>query len=297
MRIVIATVGLALAAVLGSAQAPQGRRTVATVADERLVEISGMALARADGQLWVHNDSGDGPNLYVINLRGRLVAMVRLQGAQAIDWEDMARAEIATGGGAVTARLYAGDIGDNYAVRPQVRVYRLDEPEVPELRDRPVVLDVVAEAFDLVYPDGAHDAETLLVETPAQGGGGERIIILSKRASPNHVYHAVLPERPAGPIRLVDAGPIRGIADPMITGGDVDRTGQRVVVRTYAQAFEWDVADGDIVHALVGRDPARTCALPDQPQGEAICYDREDTGFFTISEAAEGPTPLYWVPR
>ena len=53
--------------------------------------------------------------------------------------------------------LYIGDIGDNDAKRKRVTIYRVPEPEPTAQQPRP--LDAV---YHLTYPDGAHDAESLL---------------------------------------------------------------------------------------------------------------------------------------
>ena len=78
---------------------------------------------------------------------GRLLREVTLQGAEAVDWEDIA----------IRGRtLYVGDIGDNAAQRPDIAVYRFGAAGAPRaVRERKLALR---------YPDGAHDAEALLVD-------------------------------------------------------------------------------------------------------------------------------------
>ena len=53
-------------------------------------------------------------------------------------------------------RLYVGDIGDNDSKRKTIRVYYFDDPK-PDDETR------TYKAWDFRYPDGPHDAETLLV--------------------------------------------------------------------------------------------------------------------------------------
>ena len=133
-------------------------RKVGTVTAPAATELSGLALSRS-GTLWTHNDSGDGPRVLALDRRGRLQREVVLNGAEAIDWEDIA----------VRGRtVYVGDIGDNLAARPNVTVYRFREPP-------PGVTSVTPERIDLRYTDGAHDAETLLVD-PRSGA----IIVITK---------------------------------------------------------------------------------------------------------------------
>jgi len=98
-----------------AAQVPEflsGRR-VGTVQTELIHEASGIAASRKNpGVLWVHNDSGDSARLYAVNLEGKLVAVCRIKGARARDWEDIA---VGPGPGPRQDYLYIGDIGDNGA--------------------------------------------------------------------------------------------------------------------------------------------------------------------------------------
>jgi hypothetical protein len=62
-----------------------------TFRSARLIESSGVAASRTHaGILWTHNDSGDGPNLYATDLHGTDRGAVRVPGAAAVDWEDIA---------------------------------------------------------------------------------------------------------------------------------------------------------------------------------------------------------------
>ena len=55
-----------------------------------LAESSGIVVSRAQrGVYWTHNDSGDGANLYAIDIAGKLLATFKVAGAEARDWEDM----------------------------------------------------------------------------------------------------------------------------------------------------------------------------------------------------------------
>ena len=116
-----------------------------------LPEASGLALSRRSPErLWSHNDSG-GPALIALNPRGAVTGRVRLSGIRIDDWEAVA-VGTCPGGSCV----YIGDIGDNDAKRPRITVHRLVEPATADTASVP-------ESFHATYPDGAHDAETLLV--------------------------------------------------------------------------------------------------------------------------------------
>jgi hypothetical protein len=74
----------------------------------------------------------------------------------------------------------------------------------------------------------------------------------------------------------------------VVTGGANSPDGSRVVLRTYADAFEFDVTGGDVVKAITTGTP-RITALPDEPQGESITYSPDGSSFLTVSETAAQP--------
>jgi hypothetical protein len=84
-----------------------------------------------------------------------------------------------------------------------------------------------------------------------------------------------------------------------ITGGDTAPDFTRVVLRTYTDAFEFKVADGDVVAAITEGTPTIT-PLPGEPQGEAITYTADGQFFLTVSETAEfegvDPVILRYTP-
>ncbi|HEV2836710.1 MAG TPA: hypothetical protein VGW58_15435, partial [Pyrinomonadaceae bacterium] len=165
--------------------------TLANIADPSINESSGLVASRTlPGAYWTHNDSGDGPFIYALNTRGEPLGTFRVTGATNRDWED-----IAAGPGPQRGRLYLyiGDIGDNDKVRSEIVVYRVLEPQLKSAtndstKKRPVTTEP-AEAIRLVYPDGKHDAETLLVH-PSTGN----LYIITKILFANPaVYEASAP--------------------------------------------------------------------------------------------------------
>src|SRR5215213_1725953 len=56
-----------------------------------LHESSGLAVShRQAGVLWTHNDSGDGAELFAVDVSGRALGTSRITGAENEDWEDVA---------------------------------------------------------------------------------------------------------------------------------------------------------------------------------------------------------------
>ena len=64
---------------------------VPTVQDPVLDEVSGVVASRVHPPvLWVHNDSGGKPAVYAIAPDGTSLGAYRVDGARAVDWEDIA---------------------------------------------------------------------------------------------------------------------------------------------------------------------------------------------------------------
>src|SRR4051794_11565392 len=60
---------------------------VATITDPDLTESSGVAAShRYPGSYWTHNDSGDGPRVFLFDFAGIVRAKLTVAGAGAVDW-------------------------------------------------------------------------------------------------------------------------------------------------------------------------------------------------------------------
>ncbi|WP_422770058.1 hypothetical protein ACN28C_25480 [Plantactinospora sp. WMMC1484] len=245
---------------------------VCTVDDERLPEISGLA-ATGDGYVVV-NDGSDVDNRRRIFFLGRDCAVTRSvrYPSRPRDTEDLARAPDGT--------IWIGDIGDNDRVRDTVALWKLAPGAGAPVLHR------------VSYPDGAHDAEALLLS-----GDGTPIIVTKDPGTPGlYTPDGALRPGQTVPLRKVGqftlprsttSNPYSIFGPQLVTGGAVAPDGSRVVLRTYADALEFDVTDGDVVRAVVTGTP-RIVPLPDEPQGEAISYSPDGTALLTLSEKAEG---------
>ena len=274
-------------------------RVAGRVASPELIEISGIAASRRnEGVLWAHNDSGDTPRVFAIGERGEHLAVYALGGAEALDWEAMA---IGPGPEDGADYLYLGDIGDNDRVRTGIVVYRVAEPTV----DRggvPTAQELSGvERLALRYPDGPHDAETLMAD-PSTGD----LLILTKDAANATLFRAAASSlQPGGTITLEEAARIdftqltvrreippdasvlaRG-APALPTAGDISPDGTAIAIRTYATVWVWERAPGaSVADALRGRPCEAPSAL--EAQGEAIAFTAGGRGYVTVSEGA-GP--------
>ena len=71
------------------------------------------------------------------------------------DWEDISVGPGPKG----ESYVYLGEIGDNAGIHPEIKLYRFPEPQKPGY-----YLEIEPEVAVLNYPDGAKDAETLMVD-------------------------------------------------------------------------------------------------------------------------------------
>lgn len=260
-------------------------RALGKVQNDSLRELSGIAASRRNpGVLYVHNDSGDAPRIYALNEKAQLLGVCHIQGAKERDWEDIA---VGPGPDPGMSYVYIGDIGDNGAKYPEVVVYRVPEPKIDVVKPFDQVTIGPADAIRLVYPDGARDAETLIVDPLTRD-----LYIISKRDLVAKVYRAAYPQSITRQSKLEQVAVLPFGTFP--TGGDVSPDGRRVIVRGMFHAVLWERPAGQpLWHAFSGKP--KTIPIAEEPQGEAICFDSRGQGYFTISEG-RGPTLYYFAP-
>jgi hypothetical protein len=278
----------------GKAYAARLLELIATL-PPALAESSGLAVSRAQpGVYWSHNDSGDGPNLYAIDVSGRLLATFQLAGAEARDWEDMDAGPCAgdPGPAAPPVCLYLADIGDNDGVRPWLTVYMVVEPLVsPEDAS---IRTLTWRSFRYRYPHGPDDAEALAVLPD-----GEVTIVSKGRSGTIDFFRlrrdAIARAVASGEVLLAEYAGDSGIRpDSRIgrnaTGAAVSPDATTLAVRTYYEVFFFPaVRDHDVV---TWRGPGKPCFLGDaESQGEAIAYLDRDTLLLT-SERGTGAAGL-----
>ena len=251
---------------VSTAQAQQSTRQctpkAALVELARLTEASGLAASqRTPGRLWTHNDSGQ-PVLFALDNRGAVTGQVRVGGAKVEDWEAIAVGPCETG-----SCIYIGDIGDNDAKRRRITIYRVPEPEQASGTVK------VADVLHASYPDGAHDAETLLV------AAGRLYVVTKGSTGPMAIYGFPARLQPGTTMKLERLGEASLKADDAsrITDGSVSPDGRTVVLRSRSALTFYDPAD-----LLAGRWRAvSTVAVTPikEPQGEGVVLGADNVVF------------------
>lgn len=260
-------------------------------------ESSGIvASRRTPGIYWTHNDSGDTAMIYAFDTRGQSRGTWFVSGAKAVDWEDIAIAPARVGDS--ESQLYVGDIGDNNMKRKEIVVYRFVEPVIDKAAMNGKAATVQASAIRLQYPDGAHDAEALLIHPVS----GDIYIIAKTFAATTGVYRAsaasitAVKDRPTmmeriAELRLPDA------PGNLITGGEISPDGRRVVLCDYLRGYEIELPPpiSSTDFDKIWRQPIASFDTGARQQGEAICYRADGQAVLTTSEKL--PTPLYQTTR
>jgi hypothetical protein len=230
-----------------------------TIKDSRLAENSGMARDTKSKVYWAVNDSGALGVVYGVDSTGKVKGTLRYNAfpvdAEAVAWNK--------------DRLYVGDIGDNDKKRKSIRVYWFDDPK-PNNKTR------TYHAWDFRYPDGAHDAETLLV-TP-QG----RLYIGTKELK-GGLYRA--PKKPSadGVNKLKRVGNVPAT----LTDGVILPGGKQIAYLTYAKVVVVDAKSG----AEQGSDDVSGIA-----QAEALAVGLDGTSLMVGGEGKNSKVYSMAVP-
>ncbi|HBB87433.1 MAG TPA: hypothetical protein DC047_07440 [Blastocatellia bacterium] len=264
-------------------------RVLGRLDDPAINESSGIVASRANpGLYWTHNDSGDGPNIYAFDEHGARRGTWRVRGASALDWEDIAAGP---GPQVGVSYLYLGDIGDNEGRRGEIIVYRVKEPTIQpadssSTKLKPLVTED-AEVIRLRYPDGAHDAESLLVH-PVTGD----LYIVSKIPFSNPiVYKAAAPLNTNGPTTLKRIAELNipTLFGGLITGGDISPDGLRVALCDYVDGYELVLGDARAPFDQIWKQPLKPVDLGKRKQGESIAYRLDGRALLATSEGAHPP--------
>lgn|SRR5690606_38149371 len=216
-----------------------------------LREISGAAQSdRSDEAIWVHQDSGNAPELHEVGLDGTLRSSWELPGAPNTDWEDLA-AGVADSG---RRHLFVADTGNNLRAREIVEVLRVPEPLAD---DQPGALSTVA-TIRLRHPDTPADVEALLVD-PHTGdlvlatkelSGTARVLVAPGAAwSPSGSEHL-----------LEDRGALVLGFGQALLAGDISPDGSVAALRTPSRVLLWPLdPDVPVADTLLHADP---CPAP-----------------------------------
>jgi hypothetical protein len=261
-----------------------------TLHSPRVKESSGIAASRAHpGVLWTHNDSGDDAYVYATDLTGADRGSVRIRGARAVDWEDIALGPCLTQPGAC---LYIADTGDNEMARKSVVIYAVAEPDPPDRHSGPV-RSAPAAALRLKFAGGPDDVEAIYV-SPRDSA----LYLVSKGRSGVVQLYRVPPTAWGGDTTITIAAleqlPIAPFAPlgRLVTGAAIRSDGRLVAVRTYTEIYTFVPGAGGRLTPS-GRPVCNVTGL--ELQGEAIDFLDDSTFVLTGEADRRGRGPIHTV--
>ncbi len=230
-----------------------------TPSDPRLTAVVGMAGDADHGVYWLANGGGSATTaVYAVRPDGRTAARsvfnVPSTDVQAVAYR--------------AGKVFLADIGDAKLARKTVTVVTAT---VTGLVDGTVAY----KTMEFTYPDGAHDAEAMLV------GPNDQIYFVTKGASPG-VYRA-----PAAPV-TTKANALTRVADA--PAGVTDATylpSGRVALRTAGEVFEIDPATWQTI---------ASAALPAQKDGRSLSTTLDGTGLLAGDQGNGAPVLSVRLP-
>lgn len=235
-------------------------------------EVSGMADSRStENALWVHEDSGNPAELTLITHAGDFIKSLPVINAVNRDWEDMTLAKNLSSGKNI---LYLADIGDNNEVHLTYDVYRFEEPSLADTEINNV------ERITFRYMDGSHDAEAILVDELTND-----IYIITKRDAKSGIYKIAYPQSTLS----INVASLEGALDYNgVTSAAFSPAGSEIIIKTYTHIYHYKKSSNESLTAALSKKPINI-PYEMEPQGEALCFKKDNNGFFTLSEKGLAP--------
>lgn len=242
------------------------------VAPGILDEASGLANSgTVPGCLWVNEDSQTPTQIHLLEYTGKYRKKVFIKDVTNRDWEEIA---LSDGPSAGKNYLYIGETGDNNQIFTEYIIYRFQEP--------PATADTVYQVDKLRfnYPDGSHDSEAFFVDAITKD-----IYIITKRDAKSKVYKLTYPQSTTS---VTTASFVMDLPYTGVVAASFSSRTQELLIKTYTEIFYY-VRNTESIAELLGKSYTKLSYQP-EPQGEAICFADERSGFFTLSEKAFAPS-------
>lgn len=237
-------------------------------------EASGLASSVVNpGMLWTHNDSGDKARIFLIDGQGRNRAVVWLKDFSNRDWEDIS---VGPGPEEGKSYVYVGEIGDNASRYEYKYLYRIEEPVIPEGSS---VVDTTLSNVDTIkftLQGGPRDTEAVIVHPLTRD-----IYIFSKNEK-KRIRMFRLPY-PQSVTEVTQAEYVMSLPIVKVCAADISPDGEEILIKNYTHVYYWRRQGNESIQETLEQEPF---SLPytTEPQGEAITFDRDGKGYYTLSE-------------
>ena len=247
-----------------------GKGQALGIVDDRLLEASGLVESIANPKhLWTMNDSGNPPEVFLIDQSAQIKLVCKLQGIKNRDFEDIA---IGAGPEAGKNYVYVADIGDNLEKFETKLIYRFEEPILSD--DQSELLITQFDTIQIRLPDKIRDTETIIMDPITSD-----LYLVSKREDSVRLYSVPFPFDK----EIMTAQFLVKLPFHKIVAGSISTEGSEVLLKDYEQVYYWKNSSGLALPQLLQTTP-EVLAYDREPQGESICWDRDGTGYYTLSE-------------
>jgi len=165
--------------------------------------------------------------------------------------------------------LYIADIGDNRLQHAEYSIYHFPEPGG--------LTDTIfnAQKINFIYPDGAHNAEAFLVDQKTKD-----IFIITKNDAKAKVFRLPSPQNNSGTITAILVAELPfGVAVSAAMSTD----SREIIITTYSEIFYWTKQPDEAIDVTLQKPPV-SLQYQAEVQGEAVCFARDGSGFYTLSE-------------
>jgi hypothetical protein len=278
-----------------------------SVPDDVLHEPSGLAVSRVNpGVIYTHSEIDDKTMVAISSDDASVLARFTLSNPGQWDWED-----IATGPCPDGSCIYVGDIGGSKAGQSRANdynIFRVAEPKVVAGQDDALT----TERYRYRYPDGAHNAEALLVHPDS----GDIYVVTKEPSGKSGVYTFPdgLPAPSSSTVTTLtkvttlqlptytaandSASEVhKAIWYPQVTAGAIHPAGNRFILRTPYAVWEYRGTEGGSFESALNATPVALTAPLGEGQGEAIDYALDGSAYYTLSERTAPPYTLHRIDR
>lgn len=256
--------------------------------ESTMQEASGLAPSMTNpGYLWSHNDKGNQNLLFLLSANtGQTIVRYRLNGINNRDWEDIEIGKHDNG----EYFIYLAETGDNNRVYTEYKVFKFKEP-VYNPQDSGRIVDLDPELLETIvfnYPEGRkHDVETLMYDPEY-----DDLYLVTKRSFNSIIY--AIPSRDTFEEK-VEAIYVGEFPFTRAVGGNVSVEGDQIVVKTYDRIFYWPRIENEPLWKSFAQTPVLVPYIPGEPQGEAICFDKDGRNLYTLSEFSNSIIPVLYL--
>jgi hypothetical protein len=168
-------------------------------------------------------------------------------------------------------------------MRGNYAIYRFQEPALTATSVK--VLDKIR----FKYPTGSHDAEAMLVDNVSKD-----IYIITKSENPGKIYKIPYPQSTTS---VNVAAAVGKLTFGGVTGAAISADGTEIILKTYPMLNYFSRKRGETIENAL-KKPWVNLTYHLEPQGEAVGFASDNSGFYTLSEKGFGSSvKLYFYKR